>query len=50
MPDGYDPGNRCLQPAFKAKGDRNGVILPVHGMAGGVGATTFAANLAWELA
>lgn len=30
--------------------DRNGVILPVHGLAGGVGATTFAVNLAWELA
>jgi pilus assembly protein CpaE len=37
-------------PAFKAKGDRNGVLLPVHGVAGGVGATTFATNLAWELA
>ncbi len=37
-------------PAFKAKGDRDGVLLPVHGVAGGVGATTFAANLAWELA
>lgn len=37
-------------PAFKAKGDRNAVILPVHGMAGGSGASTFAANLAWELA
>jgi pilus assembly protein CpaE len=37
-------------PAFKAKGDRDGVLLPVHGMAGGVGATTFATNLAWELA
>ena len=37
-------------PAFKAKGDRDGVLLPVHGMAGGVGATTFASNLAWELA
>lgn len=37
-------------PTFKAKGDRDGVLLPVHGMAGGVGATTFAANLAWELA
>ena len=37
-------------PAFKAKGDRNGVILPVHGLAGGCGASTFAANLAWELA
>lgn len=37
-------------PGFKARGDRNGVVLPVHGMAGGVGASTFAANLAWELA
>ncbi|MFN3971878.1 MAG: CpaE family protein [Gemmobacter sp.] len=37
-------------PSFRAKGDRDGVLLPVHGMAGGVGATTFATNLAWELA
>ena len=37
-------------PAFKAKGDRDGVLLPVHGLAGGVGTTTFATNLAWELA
>ncbi len=37
-------------PTFKAKGDRNGVVLPVHGLAGGSGASTFAANLAWELA
>lgn len=37
-------------PAFKAKGDRDGIVLPVHGLAGGVGASTFAANLAWELA
>lgn len=49
MPDGYDPETGQFNPVFKAKGDRNGVILPVHGMAGGVGATTFAANLAWEL-
>jgi pilus assembly protein CpaE len=49
MPDGYDPETGMFNPVFKAKGDRNGVILPVHGMAGGVGATTFAANLAWEL-
>jgi len=32
------------------RGDRDGVVLPVHGLAGGVGATTFAVNLAWELA
>lgn len=37
-------------PNFKAKGDRNGVVLPVHGLSGGSGASTFAANLAWELA
>lgn len=37
-------------PAFKAKGDRDAVVLPVHGMSGGVGASTFACNLAWELA
>ena len=30
-------------------GDRDGVVLPVHGMAGGTGATTFAVNLAYEL-
>lgn len=37
-------------PSFKAKGDREAVLLPIHGMAGGVGASTFACNLAWELA
>ena len=37
-------------PAFKAKGDRDAVVLPVHGLAGGSGASTFATNLAWELA
>lgn len=29
--------------------DRNGIVLPVYGLAGGVGASTFAANMAWEL-
>ncbi len=29
---------------------RNGVILPVYGAAGGVGGSTFAVNLAWEMA
>ncbi|MCE5974021.1 AAA family ATPase [Sinirhodobacter sp. WL0062] len=33
-----------------ATGGHDGVVLPVHGLAGGVGATTFAVNLAWELA
>lgn len=30
--------------------DRDGAILAVHGLAGGVGATNFAVNLAWDLA
>ncbi|MCO6383121.1 MAG: AAA family ATPase [Vannielia sp.] len=37
-------------PTLAATGDRNGVVLAVHGMAGGTGATTFAVNLAYELA
>ena len=37
-------------PTFKATGGRDGVVLPVHGLSGGAGATTFAVNLAWELA
>lgn len=31
-------------------GDRDGVVLAVHGLAGGTGATTLAVNLGWELA
>ncbi len=45
-----DPDPAVHAPQFKAKGDRDGVVLPVHGLAGGVGASTFATNLAWELA
>ncbi len=41
--DNYD------RPKIKG-GDRSGVIIPVHGLAGGIGATTMAVNLAWELA
>ncbi len=37
-------------PSFKSKGDRDGVVLPVHALAGGCGASNFAVNLAWELA
>ncbi|NEX47132.1 AAA family ATPase [Pseudotabrizicola algicola] len=44
------PEEATATPAFKAKGDREGVVLPVHGLAGGTGASTFAVNLAWELA
>ena len=42
--------HEASNPNFKPKGDRDGVILAVHGLAGGTGATTFAVNLAWELA
>ena len=38
------------EKTFKATGDRAGVIIPVHGLAGGTGATTLAVNMAWELA
>lgn len=42
------------QPEKKVKlkkgASRDGVLIAVHGLAGGVGATTFASNLAWELA
>lgn len=48
--DAAEPDPDHIAPSFKARGDRDGVILPVHGMAGGTGASTFAANLAWELA
>lgn len=30
--------------------NRQGIVYPVHGLAGGTGATTLAVNLAWELA
>ena len=39
-----------IRNQLKPVGDRSGVVLPVHGMAGGTGASTLAVNLAWELA
>lgn len=44
------PVSPDLQNTLKATGDREGVLIAVHGMAGGTGATTLAVNLAWELA
>ncbi|WP_342076735.1 AAA family ATPase [Yoonia sp. SS1-5] len=35
---------------FKATGDHSGVVIPIHGLAGGTGATLMAVNMAWELA
>ncbi len=35
---------------LKPTNNKDGVILPVHGLVGGAGASTFAVNLAWELA
>jgi pilus assembly protein CpaE len=37
-------------PIRKAGSNREGVVLGIQGLAGGVGATTLAVNLAWELA
>lgn len=40
-----------MQPKLATSANnRDGMILPVHGLAGGTGASTFAVNLAWELA
>jgi pilus assembly protein CpaE len=50
QPAAPEPPAGAARPAFKPRGDRDGVVLPVHGLGGGVGATTFAVNLAWELA
>ncbi len=39
-----------MRNTLKATGNYDGVVLPVHGLAGGTGASTLAVNLAWELA
>lgn len=36
-------------PQTGGQGTKNAVIFPVHGLAGGVGSSTIAVNLAWEL-
>ncbi len=62
LPDGalHDAIERLRAPApeqpdidtrkLKGSGNHDGVVLAVHGLAGGVGSTTFAVNMAWELA
>ncbi|WP_108483091.1 AAA family ATPase [Oceaniglobus ichthyenteri] len=47
-PAAIEPDDTPLRA--RPKEGRDGVVLPVHGLSGGVGATTFAVNLAWELA
>ena len=51
-PDVANAGSAPQQQgmAKTSGGNRDGVIVTVHGLAGGVGATTLAINLAWELA
>ncbi len=49
-PSAETPVDAAQEPVHKATGDRSAVVLPVHGMAGGTGASTLAVNLAWELA
>lgn len=46
--DGDDQPKKKIK--LKKGASRDGVLIAVHGLAGGVGATTFATNLAWELA
>ena len=60
LPDGalHEAIERIRKPSAAGPTDAEGhagdglggVILPVHGIAGGTGATTFAVNLAWEIA
>ena len=44
------PERQGNEKGFKATGNHSGVIIPVHGLAGGTGATMMAVNMAWELA
>jgi len=43
------PAAVSVAPAGELATNREGIVLPVYGLAGGVGASTFAANLAWEM-
>lgn len=48
--DRIHDNKRSRPTELGSKKVRSGVILPVYGAAGGVGASTFAVNLAWEMA
>ena len=43
------PATEAGPTTRKSAHDREGVVMALQGLAGGVGATTFAVNLAWEL-
>jgi len=45
-----EPELAAPNKATGSSGGHDGVVLAVQGLAGGVGSTTFAVNLAWELA
>lgn len=49
-PADLPPDAPAIKTKLAATGGHNGVVIPVHGIAGGTGATTLAVNLAWELA
>jgi len=44
------PANEPAAPVHAPGSGKDGTVLAVQGLAGGVGASTFAVNLAWELA
>jgi pilus assembly protein CpaE len=44
------PSTALTTPVIQNTASRNGTIFPVYGLSGGVGATTFATNFAWEIA
>ncbi|MGR3659953.1 MAG: AAA family ATPase [Paracoccaceae bacterium] len=45
-----EPVAQIIQTSKSSGNDHNGVVMAVHGLAGGVGSSTFVVNLAWELA
>ncbi|WP_371169845.1 AAA family ATPase [Aliiroseovarius sp. 2305UL8-7] len=48
-PEAPAPQEAAPSTTLKSGDDREGVLLAIHPMAGGTGATTMAVNLAWEL-
>lgn len=49
-PEMIRPGLSVVGPGSHMMPARQGKLIAVHGLAGGVGATTLAVNLAWEIA